>query len=286
MNRGYLPIFFFSGTGNTWWAAARLAEALSAKGFDAEPLSIERLTPSQVSEAAGRAALIGLGYPIYGSDAPLTMQDFIHDLPPASGPKPAGPKPALAFATQAVWSGDGAYFMHDIIQSKGYDLRWAVTFNMPCNLCLDMGLVFNLFFSSLKAQPEDILKRVAQLAERVAQDKPWIMGRSALLSMGWVQRVPFRMSLSYWQSGILSVDPERCTACGRCESLCPVGNITLQAGLPVFGDQCNLCLRCFNYCPELAVTAFGKPFNPKWFGDEPYQGPSPDFQPEQLRGGS
>ena len=279
MDQNYLPIFYFSGTGNTWWAAERLAQALAEKGFNAEALSIEKLNPSQVSEAADRAALLGLGYPIYGSDAPLIMQDFIHDLPPASTPKPA-----LVFATQAIWSGDGAYFMRREVEDKGYSLRWAVTFNMPCNVCLDMGILFNLFFSSLKAQPQDILKRVAKLAERVARDQPWIMGRSALLSMGWIQRVPFRMSLTYWQSGILSVDPERCTSCKRCESLCPVGNITLEAGLPVFGDRCILCLRCFNYCPELAVQAFGKPFNVKWFGEEPYQGPIPDFRPEQLRG--
>ncbi len=289
MNRGTLPIFTFSGTGNTWWAAERLAEALAQQGFQAEALSIETLTPAQVSAAVEKAAVIGLGYPIYGSDAPVIMQDFIHNLPPASGPKPAGPKPAgpkpaLVFATQAIWSGDGAAFMRREIENKGYDLRWAVTFNMPCNVCLDMGLLFNLFFSSLKAQPQDALKRINQLAERVAQDQPWILGRSTLLSMGWVQRLPFRMTLSYWQSGILSVDPERCTACGRCERLCPVGNITLEAGLPVFGDRCNLCLRCFNYCPELAVMAFGKPFNAKWFGEQPYQGPTPDFRPEQLVG--
>lgn len=277
MDRGYLPLFFFSGTGNTWWAAARLAEALSAKGFNAEPLSIEKLTPSQVAETVDRAAVLGLGYPIYGSDAPLIMLDFIRDLPAATTPKPA-----MIFATQAIWSGDGAYFMHRQIEAKGYDIRWAVTFNMPCNVCLDMGLPFNLFFSSLNAQPQGALKRVSKLADRVARDKPWILGRSTLLSMGWMQRIPFRMTLSYWQSGILSVDPERCTGCGRCERICPVGNITLESGLPVFGDQCNLCLRCFNYCPELAVQAFGKPFNQKWFGEQPYQGPVADFRPEQL----
>lgn len=274
---GYLPIFYFSGTGNTWWVAARLAEALAERGFDAEPLSIEQLTPAQAAEAVARADVLGVGYPIYGSDAPLVMQAFLDHLPEAHHPTPA-----LVFATQAIWSGDGAYFMRRLFESKGYPIRWAVTFNMPCNVCLDMGFLFNLFFSNLKAKPEDALKRVSQLAGRVAQDKPWIKGRSTLLSMGWMQRIPFRRTLSYWQSGILSVDPELCNACGRCQRLCPVENITMVEGLPHFGAQCNLCLRCFNFCPQLAVLAFGKPFNQKWFGEEPFQGPVPDFRPEQL----
>jgi Pyruvate/2-oxoacid:ferredoxin oxidoreductase delta subunit len=146
-----------------------------------------------------------------------------------------------------------------------------------------MGFLFNLFFSNLKAKPKDALKRVSRLADRAARDRPWIMGRSSLFSLGWMQRVPFRKTLPYWQSGILSVDPVHCNNCGRCASLCPVGNIAMEAGLPRFGDQCNLCLRCFNYCPQLAVLAFGKPFNQKWFGAVPFQGPVPEFRPEQLK---
>jgi ferredoxin/flavodoxin len=278
MDKGTLPIFFFSGTGNTWWVADRLAEALAERGFETQLLSIEQVTPAQTAEAIDRGALLGIGYPIYGSDAPLIMQEFIARLPETQQPKPV-----LVFATQAVWSGDGAYFMRRLFESKGYAVRWSVTFNMPCNVCLDMGLLLNLFFSSLKAKPEDALKRVSRLADRVAQDRPWIMGRSTLLSMGWMQRVPFRKTMSYWQSGILSVDPELCNGCGRCQRLCPVENITLEEALPHFGDRCNLCLRCFNYCPQLAVLAFGKPFNTKWFGEQPYQGPDPEFRPEQLR---
>lgn len=283
MDKGYLPIFYFSGTGNTWWAASRLAEALAARGFDAEPLSIEQLTPEGAAAAVERAAVLGLGYPIYGSDAPLVVQDFLATLPAVTLPAASRPKPALVFATQAIWSGDGAFFMRRLLARKGYSIRWAVTFNMPCNVNLDMGWALNLVFKSFKAQPADALQRVDKLAARVADDRPWIMGRGGFFSLGWLQRLPFRMSLPYWQSGILSVDPDLCTRCGRCERLCPVGNITLAAGLPEFGDRCNLCLRCFNYCPELAVLAFGRPFSPRWYGEAPYQGPTPDFRPEDLQ---
>jgi ferredoxin len=61
-----------------------------------------------------------------------------------------------------------------------------------------------------------------------------------------------------------------------------VGNITLVEGLPSYADRCIFCLRCFNYCPELAILAYKKAFDPKSFGKAPYQGPVPEFMPEQL----
>lgn len=277
MNRGYFPIFFFSGTGNTWWVGSQLSQALRAFGFKAEALSIEQVSASQVLKAINQSTIAGLGYPIYGSDAPLVMQEFIRALP-----KLDEPKPMLIFATQAVWSGDGAYFMRQQIEAKGYQIRWAVHFNMPLNVALDCGFVVNLLFQLMNAKPEKALKRVKKLVRRVAEDKTWIMGRSPILSLGWMQRIPYRKTLHLWQSGILSVDSERCDGCGHCARLCPVENIRLKDGLPRFGDQCILCMRCFNYCPQLAVLAFGKPFNERWYGDEPYQGPVPDFSPEQL----
>jgi NAD-dependent dihydropyrimidine dehydrogenase PreA subunit/flavodoxin len=277
MDKGYLPIFFFSGTGNTWWVGSELANALSEQGFHAEALSIEQVSRPQISAAISQAAIVGLGYPIYGSDAPLVVQDFIAALPVTEERKPM-----LVFATQAVWSGDGAYFMRSEIEAKGYQIRWAVHFNMPMNVCLDCGFVFNFLFRSANAKPAGALKRIHKLAGRVAVGKTWIMGRSPLFSFGWMQRLPFRKTMRFWQTSVLCVDPERCTACGRCEQLCPVGNIQLEDGLPQFGDQCNLCLRCFNYCPELAVLAFNKPFSEKWYGEAPYQGPVPEFTPEQL----
>jgi ferredoxin len=207
------------------------------------------------------------------------MQDFLERLPPA-----AVPKPTLIFVTQGVWSGDGAFCMRPLVANKGYRLRWAVHFTMPGNICLDLGPLLNRFFRSMRAKPEDALDRISRLARKVAREEPWIMGRPAFLSGGWMQRIPFRMTMSYWQSGHLRVDPDLCSRCGRCIRLCPVDNIQLQEGLPVYGDGCMLCLRCFNYCPQKAVVAFGRPFNPKWYGEAPYRGPTPDFRPEEIIG--
>mgnify|MGYP001086788010 CR=1 FL=1 len=48
---------------------------------------------------------------------------------------------------------------------------------------------------------------------------------------------------------------DRCTGCGRCESYCSLGAITMQDGLPVFDKTiCIRCGGCEEFCPESAVA--------------------------------
>jgi len=82
MNKKIFPIFYFSGTGNTWWAAQRLAEELEKYKFQTSTHSIEQVSQEKANDLIGQADLVGLGYPIYGSDAPLIMQDFCWSLSP------------------------------------------------------------------------------------------------------------------------------------------------------------------------------------------------------------
>lgn len=54
-----------------------------------------------------------------------------------------------------------------------------------------------------------------------------------------------------------------CIGCGKCEKLCPMNNITLPNGRPVWGDNCTQCMACICYCPTEAIEygkkSLGKP---------------------------
>jgi formate hydrogenlyase subunit 6/NADH:ubiquinone oxidoreductase subunit I len=55
------------------------------------------------------------------------------------------------------------------------------------------------------------------------------------------------------------VDPARCTACGRCEQLCPTQAIEVRGNIAVVvrPRDCSFCEVCESYCPEGAI---GRPF--------------------------
>ena len=50
---------------------------------------------------------------------------------------------------------------------------------------------------------------------------------------------------------------EACIGCGRCEKGCPVHNIQLSDGKPVWQGQCIHCMACYHHCPTNAVQ-YGK----------------------------
>ena len=48
-----------------------------------------------------------------------------------------------------------------------------------------------------------------------------------------------------------------CIGCGQCAKRCPMNNITLKDGKPVWGKNCTHCMACICYCPVSAIE-YGK----------------------------
>lgn len=56
---------------------------------------------------------------------------------------------------------------------------------------------------------------------------------------------------------------DKCTACGACIKICPVGNISMINGNVIFGDNCNQCMGCIQWCQNHAIDYQGKAENRK-----------------------
>ncbi len=61
---------------------------------------------------------------------------------------------------------------------------------------------------------------------------------------------------------------EACVGCGLCVKVCPLNNVRLVKGRPVWGKECVHCMGCINRCPKKAVE-YGK----GTVGKERYSGP-------------
>jgi NAD-dependent dihydropyrimidine dehydrogenase PreA subunit len=222
---------------------------LNAVGFQAKAYSIEQVSETRKVELIEASDIVGLGFPIYGSDVTRIFREFIRRLPIQEKEKAT-----LGFVTQMAWSGDGMNFLKDELSQKGYGLRWSAEFNMPSNIALPIiSLPYFSNVDSFKPKLKMCAQQVEDLCAKIKHNEPSLQHSGILAAMSaWVQRGPFRL-LHDWGRQYWSVDKEACTACQRCAQLCPVGNIEMQAGVPIYADECTYCMRCFNYCPTHAI---------------------------------
>ncbi len=50
-----------------------------------------------------------------------------------------------------------------------------------------------------------------------------------------------------------TVDREKCTSCGKCTKECPLNNVALSDGKPVWHGNCTHCMACITICPTEAI---------------------------------
>lgn len=243
-----IDIYYFSGTGNTWWVANELKQQLTKVYSSVGCYSIEALTPEKVKGQLEKAGHIVLGFPVYGSTAPKLVLEFIQQLPLAGNEKKIS-----VFATQALASGDTAYHIGQKLVLKGYDLRQAMHFRMMNNFHLPR---FRFYRPRNDYRLEKLLKkalpRVEKLAKLIISDEEYITGNNLLGHfLGSFQRK--HIDKIEKLSRDFEVDTSSCIDCGKCKRICPVQNIEKCEGAYQFGDKCILCLRCYSQCPQSAI---------------------------------
>ena len=46
---------------------------------------------------------------------------------------------------------------------------------------------------------------------------------------------------------------DSCISCGKCETVCPLENISMYEGKPIWGKECTHCMACICNCPTEAI---------------------------------
>ncbi|MDO9509293.1 MAG: EFR1 family ferrodoxin [Thermovirgaceae bacterium] len=254
MLREPVIIYVFSGSGNTWTVAREIADVFLDGGVSTELRPLERSAP----EDSAKAGTLGLAFPVAMFTAYPFVWKFIEALPDGRG------KRIFMVDTLAGFSGGIVGPLKRALSQKGYRPIGAKEIRMPSN------------YSRKEPEGEKDaqirakgLKKAASFArDLISGSASW---RSIPILSDIIKEMGYRSSGAAWRSARkkfpLATDGEKCSRCGLCEQLCPVGNITMS-GLPVFGDTCVFCQRCISFCPGNAISVVGKPFVP-YRGMEP-----------------
>ncbi len=231
---------WFSGTGNSLWAARALGEALG----ETELLPIARTDPA----ALPKAERIGFVFPVYAFGPPRQVADFIA--------KASLSDASYLFAVMTYGSDPGSCgsITRRMFRRRGATLDAAFGVHMVENYP-PFGLV------PPKEKQGELLSEAEQRPREVASAiEADVRGHIESGALQWrlVGPLAYRLLVGNLKriDRKFRVDPS-CNGCGICAKACPTENIRLVDEEPTWLGKCEQCYACYHWCPQEAVQ-YGK----------------------------
>lgn len=233
-------ILYFSGTGNSRYAAALAGEVLSET-----PISVNALIKSGTRAGGEYVSETPFVFvtPTYAWRIPHVVERWIRDN------TFSGCRDAYFLMTCGDSIGAAALYLQALCDDKGLNFCGVQKFSMPENYIA-------MFSAPDKAEAKEILARakpeILKAAECIRDRQPLPTGKLGIgdrLYSGIINTAFYRLFVS--AKGFYATDA--CTGCGHCVSVCPLSNMQLQNGKPVWGENCTHCMACICRCPQEAI---------------------------------
>ncbi len=244
-------ILYFSGTGNSRYAAEYIAKRLGETDVrELDPSTLRDPSSAVISGGEGDQRVIWV-FPTYSWGIPPVVAEVM---------KHATFNSVCRAATHFMLTtcGDDMAYTdrqwRKIMHARKVSTGGAYAVQMPNTYVCMKG--FDIDPVELAAKKiEEAAPRLDAIAASIENNGPdlpvrlpWSWAKSKIVYPWFVR---FAMSPRPFKSN------EGCTGCGACSRLCPMDNISMHEGKPKWGDKCALCLRCYHSCPRHAI-AYGK----------------------------
>ena len=235
-------IVYFSGTGNSRYAAEMLADTLDDETLDSSRYIKEGSSAKIYSEKP----FVFL-CPTYVSAPPLVFMEFIRKS------EFMGARKAWFIITCAGGIGASAVYMKKLCREKELKFMGCEQLQMPQNY---------LIFFKTKEKGENARtiaeaeKQIESFADIIGEGKAFTRAEPKMwetVSTGMILKPYYK----YFISARSFYTTDKCISCGRCTSVCPLGNIRIENSRPVWGDNCTHCMACIGVCPMEAIE-YGK----------------------------
>lgn len=235
-------VIYFTGTGNSRYAARKIAAECADTLLDLT----EVFRGEKEADLAGEKKLVFV-CPTYAYRIPRVVSEWIE--------KTALPKGAAVWFVMTCGSGVGNAdkYNRELCEKKSLLYMGTARIVMPENY-------ITMFKAPTESETRRIIERaepyIRRAGEAVAKNARFSGERVGILDKAISAVVnPAFYPLSVSDKPFFAKDS--CTGCGKCVKLCPMQNIRLENGKPVWQGSCTQCMACICACPAEAIE-YGK----------------------------
>lgn len=241
-------IFYYSGTGNSKYAAKRIADALG----DTLLSMNERIKAGDFSPVETGERLVVVT-PTYAWRIPRIVRDWLMKT------ELRGAERIWFVMTCGSEIGDAGSYNRALCQAKGVGCMGTAQLVMPENYIAMFNAPQADEARAIVAKAEPDIDRAIALIRAGEAFAPTRRGLYDRFMSGPVNPIFYSFCV---KADAFTVS-DACVGCGRCEKLCPTNAVTLRDGRPVWGKGCTHCMACICYCPAAAIEygkkSLGKP---------------------------
>ena len=235
-------ILYFSGTGNSKYVAKQIADAL---GDEIVNLN-DRIKAGDTSPVETGERLIVVT-PTYAWRIPRVVRDWLRKT------ELRGAKQARFVMTCGSEIGNADKYNRELCAEKAISCMGTAQIVMPEN-----------YIALFSAPQVDKARQIVAKAEpdidraitAIQANQPFAPTRNNLYDRfmsGPVNPIFYK----YFVKADAFTVSDACIGCGQCAKRCPMNNVTLKDGKPVWGKNCTHCMACICYCPVSAIE-YGK----------------------------
>ena len=269
-------IFYFSGTGNTKWAASKLAAATHDSLISIAPYMRADDTKYDMTEpfTLQEDERLGFVFPVHGWRVPRLVREFIANLKIQRAENTEDGKKAETrrpFVYCVCTAGDSIGLtienLNEVISSNPSLADLGITaVDSSYSLIMPESYV-GLPFMDVDPKEREIRKK-EEAAQELAVVCEEIFNRKQGVNRLVKGPIPWfftKVVGGFFEKVLITdkrfhVEKDRCVKCGICANVCPVGDI--KGGHGAYPEwlhhkDCLTCFTCYHHCPHHAIE-FGK----------------------------